>query len=150
MSTHLMKVRASRTHGRQHGSARKVDVSLDKAVAESVVVEHGQSSTIIPSSKSYVTAVCLSAVFGVLGVHHFYLGRYLEGVLDFSLAVLAYGLYLTGHPALALLVFMVDSLHTFIVTIMLLTGSIKDGDGHLVCYPGQRLGQGKKYNEGSK
>lgn len=119
-----------------------MDASLEKAVTEPVADDGSQSPAIIPSKKNYVTAVCLSAVFGVLGVHHFYLGRYLEGVLDFSLAVLAYGLYLTGHPGLALLVFMVDSLHTFIVTIMLLTGSIKDGDGHLVCYPGQRLGQG--------
>ena len=124
-----------------------MDVSLDKAVTESVVDDRVQSKTIIPSKKSYVIAVCLSGIFGVLGVHHFYLRRYFEGVLDLSLAVLAYALYLTGHPVLALLVFMVDSLHTFIVTIMLLTGSIKDGDGHLVCYPGQRLGQEKNKNE---
>ena len=111
------------------------------------VTAHGRSSGAhrsarevrTPSTKNYVVAVCLSAVFGVLGVHHFYLGRYLEGVLDLGLAVLTLCLYLMGHPGWALLVFAVDSLHTFIVTIMLLTGSIRDGRGHLVCYPGQRL-----------
>ena len=92
-----------------------------------------------PSTKNYVVAVSLSAIFGVLGVHHFYLGRHLEGLLDLGLALLTLWLYLTGHPGWALLVFAVDSLHTFIVTIMLLTGSIRDGRGHLVCYPGQRL-----------
>jgi len=93
----------------------------------------------VPSNKSYVVAVCLSGIFGVLGIHHFYLGRYLEGVFDLSLAITAWVLYLSGHPILAILVFAIDSIHTFIVTIMLLTGSIKDGQGHLVCYPGQRL-----------
>ena len=36
-----------------------------------------------PSEKSYVVAVCISAIFGVIGIHHFYLGRYIEGVIDF-------------------------------------------------------------------
>lgn len=116
---------------------------MNQAVNECVEGDRNQVTAIVPSDKNYVTAVCLSAVFGVLGVHHFYLGRILEGCLDLGLVVLAYALYLSGHPVLALVVFIVDSLHTFIVTIMLLTGSIKDGQGRLVCYPGQRLGQGK-------
>ncbi len=103
----------------------------------------GSISTIVPSEKNYITAVSLSAIFGVLGVHHFYLGRILEGFFDLGLAVLTIMLYVTGHPGLAMLVFMVDTLHTFIVTIMLLTGSIKDGQGRLVCYPVQRLAQEK-------
>lgn len=92
-----------------------------------------------PSEKKYITAVCLSGIFGVLGIHHFYLGRYLEGVIDLSLALIAFYLYSNGSFGWALAVFAVDFIHTFIVTIMLLTGSIKDGKGHIVCYPGQKL-----------
>lgn len=93
----------------------------------------------IPSDKNYIVAVSLSAIFGVMGIHHFYLGRYLEGLFDLGLAILTVVLYLSGYPLYGLLVFAIDSVHTFIVTVMLLTGSIKDGRGHLVCYPGQRL-----------
>jgi len=46
-----------------------------------------------------------------------------------------------GHPFWALLVAAIDAIHTFIVTIMLLTGSFRDGHGRLVCYPGQRLNE---------
>lgn len=92
-----------------------------------------------PSEKNYIVAVCLSAIFGVLGIHHFYLGRYLEGIIDLSLAILAFYLYINGHIGWAVLVFIIDSLHTFIITIMLLTGSLKDGKKHYICYPGQKL-----------
>jgi len=101
--------------------------------------ERNKSNQILPSEKNYAVAVSLSAIFGVVGVHHFYLGRYLEGLFDLGLMILALVLYLSGYPLWALLVFAIDSLHTLIVTIMLLTGSIKDGRGRLVCYPGQRL-----------
>lgn len=92
-----------------------------------------------PSEKSYVVAVCLSAIFGVIGVHHFYLGRYLEGVIDFGLFVTTIYFFFTGQIALALLVGAIDALHTFIITIMLLIGAFRDGKGKVVCYPGQRL-----------
>lgn len=92
-----------------------------------------------PSEKSYVVAVCLSAIFGVVGVHHFYLGRYVEGTIDFSLFVATLYFYFTGHFWWAVLFFVVDGLHTFIITIMLLTGSFTDGQGKIICYPGQRL-----------
>lgn len=118
-------------------------VSANMQVGASSLKNTELRSMIVASEKNYITAVCLSAIFGVLGVHHFYLGRILEGFLDLGLAVLTIVLYLTGHPVYAMLVFMVDTLHTFIVTIMLLTGSIKDGQGRLVCYPGQRLGREK-------
>lgn len=92
-----------------------------------------------PSDKNYVVAVCLSAIFGVVGVHHFYLGRYIEGIIDFSLLCLSIYFYATGQIGWAILFFIIDSLHTFIITIMLLTGSFKDGKGNIVCYPGQKL-----------
>jgi len=74
-----------------------------------------------PSDKSYVVAVCISAIFGVIGIHHFYLGRYIEGTVDFSLFVATLYFYFTGQLGWAALFFVVDGLHTFIITIMLLT-----------------------------
>jgi TM2 domain-containing membrane protein YozV len=92
-----------------------------------------------PSEKSYGIAVSLSAVFGVVGIQHFYLGRWFEAILDLGLAIATVTLFLVGEPLWALLVGAIDALHTFIVTIMLLTGSFRDGRGRLVCYPGQKL-----------
>ena len=92
-----------------------------------------------PSEKSYAVAVCISAIFGMMGIHHFYIGRYIEGVVDFSLFVATLYFYFTGQWMWAVLFFVVDGLHTFIITIMLLTGTFKDGKGNIICYPGQRL-----------
>lgn len=117
-----------------------IDTAPDTDLQQSEVDARRKRPVITPSDKNYVVAVSLAAIFGVLGIHHFYLGRYLEGLIDLGLAVLTFVLYLTGHPLLAILVFAIDTLHTFVVTIMLLIGSIKDGRGRLVCYPGQRLG----------
>jgi len=96
-----------------------------------------------PSDKSYVIAVCLSAVFGVVGIQHFYMGRYIEASLDLGMFLLTIYLFLTGQVGYALIVLVVDGLHTFVVTIMLLTGTFRDGEGNLICYPGQRLKQGE-------
>ena len=96
-----------------------------------------------PSDKSYAIAVTLSAIFGVVGIQHFYLGRWIEATIDLGLAIATVVLFLLGMPMWALLVGAVDALHTFIVTIMLLTGSFRDGHGRLVCYPGQRLDRGE-------
>jgi len=103
-------------------------------------LRHDQTET--PSKKSYGVAVSLSAVFGVLGIQHFYLGRWLEAFIDLGLAIATVVLFLMGEPLWAILVAAIDGIHTFIVTIMLLTGSFRDGHGHLVCYPGQKLGRG--------
>ena len=92
-----------------------------------------------PSEKSYVIAVCLSGIFGMVGIQHFYLGRYVEASLDLGMFILAVYFVLVGQNGLALLVFALDGLHTIVVTFMLLTGTFRDGDGRLVCYPGQRL-----------
>ena len=91
------------------------------------------------SKKSYVIAVCLSGIFGVVGIQHFYLERWIEAIVDFSLFVATIYLFLTGQFLLALLVGAIDALHTLIVTILLLTGSFNDGHGRRVCYPGQTL-----------
>jgi len=93
----------------------------------------------IKSEKSYAVAVSLSAVFGVLGIHHFYLNRYVEGVFDLGLSIYALYLFINGDIMLAAIAFAIDCIHTFVVTIMLLTGCAKDGAGHYVSYPGQQL-----------
>jgi len=94
------------------------------------------------SDKSYTIAVCLSAIFGVVGIQHFYLGRYVEATIDFGLFVATVYLFITGQILYAVGVGAVDALHTFIVTIMLLTGTFRDGSGRLVPYPGQKLTTG--------
>ena len=96
-----------------------------------------------PSDKSYTIAVCLSAVFGVVGIQHFYLGRLVEATIDLGLFVATIYFFLTGQFLLAFLVGAIDAIHTFIVTIMLLTGTFRDGRGRLVLYPGQKLKTGE-------
>ena len=94
------------------------------------------------SNKSYAIAVCLSAIFGVIGIQHFYLERWVEAILDLSAVVATIYLLFTGHIFWAILVAAADALHTLIVTILLLTGSFNDGHGKRVCYPGQKLAVG--------
>lgn len=91
------------------------------------------------SEKSYTVAVCLSGVFGILGIQHFYLGRYLEGFCDLGLSIFGYYSLMTGEVVLGVIALAIDGIHTFIVTILLLIGSFRDGQGNLVCYPGQKL-----------
>jgi TM2 domain-containing membrane protein YozV len=91
------------------------------------------------SKKSYAIAVCLSAVFGIIGVQHFYLGRYFLGLTDLSLSILAVYCFISGQFLYALLFLGLDFFHSLIITIRLLTGSFEDGEGCIVCYPGQEL-----------
>lgn len=95
-----------------------------------------------PSEKSYTIAVCLSAIFGVVGIQHFYLGRFVEATIDFVLFFATIYFFLQGEIVIAIVVGAIDGLHTFIVTIMLLTGTFHDGNGRLVMYPGQKLKTG--------
>jgi|TARA_B110000438_G_scaffold301491_1_gene356510 hypothetical protein len=91
------------------------------------------------SKKNYATAVCLSGVFGVLGIQHFYLGRWYEGLAD---VILTFGwlyYFAVDRPLVALAFLGADLLHTFISTIILLVGAYKDGTGAYVTYPGQKL-----------
>lgn len=93
-----------------------------------------------PSPKRYGTAVCLSAVLGFAGVQHFYLGRVGEGLLDVGLSLGWVACFVTGHFLLGALFLAADVVHAFATTILLLTGHFRDGNGRIVCYPGQRLG----------
>ena len=93
------------------------------------------------SPKSYATAVSLSGIFGFIGVQHFYLGRHIEGMVDLWLTVAwVYFFFIGDHIWLGLLALALDLGHSLVVTIMLLTGSFKDSEGRIVCYPGQELG----------
>ena len=50
------------------------------------------------SSKSYAVSVCLVGVFGTVGVHHFYLGRWLHGAFDLSLVIMTVGFLFIFWP----------------------------------------------------
>ncbi len=93
----------------------------------------------VPSSRSYAKAVILSGVFGFMGLQHFYLRRWGEGLLDLGLTAGWLWGFLTGHVLWGVVFLVVDSAHALFVTIALLTGSLRDGSGRLVCYPGQKL-----------
>ena len=88
------------------------------------------------SQKKYGVAVALAGVFGILGVHHLYLKRWGEAALDIGLTVTAIAL-MDSSPGIALAVFLLDVLHTVVVTSLLLIGKWRDGDGRIVAYPGQ-------------
>ena len=91
------------------------------------------------SQKKYGKAVILSGIFGVIGIHHFYLGRKLMGLLDFSLFVgTILFIYIFDMLLIGITFFIVDLIHTVIVTYWLLTGQYKDGKGKLVAFPGQK------------
>ena len=81
------------------------------------------------SPKSYGIAVMLCGIFGILGVHHFYLGDWLHGLADVALVVLAVGFAMQGYPDLALLVFLIDGLHTIIIFYFLIIEKWRDGQG---------------------
>lgn len=89
------------------------------------------------SSKSYTVAVIISAIFGILGIHHFYLERWGMGLFDLSLSIGGFGLLLMGYN-IGLLVLFIDFVHTIYVTYKLLVGEYKDGEGKIIPYPGQK------------
>ncbi len=93
-------------------------------------------SSNVASDRKYGIAVCLCAIFGLLGFHHFYLGRFAHGLLDLSMTIGAVVLLMMDNPlGIALLV--VDIIHTLVITVMLLIGAYRDGNGNIVPYPGQ-------------
>ena len=90
------------------------------------------------SDKSYGTSVAICAVFGVIGIHHFYVERWLMGFLDFGLFVLTITLFVMGYTGLGILVALIDATHTVFVTYKLLVGEYKDGQGRIIAYPDQK------------
>ena len=114
-------------------------LSVSDSVADRRLTQDQKLNQTRVSDKSYVIAVCLSGIFGTLGIQHFYLERWIEAILDFSAFFVAVYLFFTGHVLWSFLVILADALHTLIVTILLLIGKFNDGHGRRVCYSGQRL-----------
>jgi len=106
---------------------------------ESNILDQSQ----VTSSKSYGIAVCLSAIFGILGIHHFYLERFGMGVFDLALSLIGFWLVISGNYW-GVLFLGIDALHTIYVTYKLLVGEYADGDGRFVAYPGQKNFQQSK------
>lgn len=99
--------------------------------------EYGESQI---SPKSYGVAVALSGIFGVVGIHHFYLGNWLHGLIDFGLLVFGIIFLSSDDPMTAWIgafLLFVDVIHTIVVTYRLFVGKCRDGKGFLVAYPGQ-------------
>ena len=96
-----------------------------------------------PSKKSYGVAVCFSGVFGLLGIQHFYLGRYLLGFLDLGLSVGAFAFIFFGETTpniiFGMILLLIDVVHSVYVLVKLLAGEYEDGEGRLVMYPGQKI-----------
>ena len=94
------------------------------------------------SPKSYGVSVMLSMIFGIVGIHHFYMGNWLHGLLDLSLFVMAfYCLFFNSEPeivGIGCILIIIDIIHTIMVTYMLFIGRCRDGDGLLIFYPGQK------------
>lgn len=84
------------------------------------------------SDKSYGTAVILCGVFGILGVHHFYLGNIWHGLADLGLVILFFWCLSTGNIGLAYLALMLDVLHTAIAFYLLIVERWRDGTGRRV------------------
>ena len=86
------------------------------------------------SSKSYTLSVCLVGVFGTLGFHHFYLGRWLHGVFDLSLVIMTVSFLFIFWP-LAVVTLVLDIIHTVYFMYKLIVGEYRDGAGGFVSIP---------------
>ncbi len=94
------------------------------------------------SDKKYGISVALCGVFGLLGIHHFYLGKWLHGLIDFSLTITGCYFAMSNDSDQIILgwsILAIDYIHTIIITIMLLIGAYKDSKGKVITYPGQQL-----------
>jgi hypothetical protein len=91
------------------------------------------------SDKSFTTAVVLAAVFGLLGIHHFYVGRVGHGLFDIGMTILGVYLIWTGANAesdgrvvLGFMIIVLDYIHTVYFMYRLIVGTYKDGSGKLI------------------
>ncbi len=96
-----------------------------------------------PSEKSYAVAVCFAGVCGLLGIQHFYLGRYALGFFDLGLSVGAMAFFFLGDSTADFvfggILLAIDAIHSIYVLVKLLAGEYEDGEGRLVMYPGQKV-----------
>lgn len=86
------------------------------------------------SSKNYGVAIALCGVFGLLGIHHFYLGNWLHGLFDAGLFFLFFALFGAGLLTLAYLILFIDALHSILIFYKLIVGNQRDGNGRLVTW----------------
>ena len=86
------------------------------------------------SKKSYGVAVTLCGIFGTLGVHHFYIGNWLHGLIDLALFIAFIILIMNGSLGLGLLVLGIDVFHTLFVFYKLITGNQNDRHGRLITW----------------
>ncbi len=89
------------------------------------------------SDKSYVTTVILCGIFGMLGIHHFYINNWIHGLFDLSIFVLGVSFLYSSNTAVwsvGLLLLIIDFLHTCFVTYMLIAELQLDGNGKLIVY----------------
>ena len=74
-----------------------------------------------------------------MGIHHFYVGRWTMGLLDLGLFIVVVYCYVNNHSLSAAHIYVIDLVHTIIVTYLLLIGKYKDGQGKLITFPGQQV-----------
>lgn len=84
------------------------------------------------SDKSYGTAIILCGIFGILGVHHFYLENFIHGIIDFGMFVGAILLFVLGFPLLGLALLAADAIHSVTVFYLLITEQARDGQGNVL------------------
>ncbi|MEK9843988.1 TM2 domain-containing protein [Thalassospira sp.] len=92
------------------------------------------------SKRSFAVAVSLCGIFGLLGIHHFYLRNIVHGLIDFLMFITAIVCLLNDDPIWVFLgvpILLIDFGHTMWVMYHLFVGKTKDGDGKIVAYPGQ-------------
>ena len=101
----------------------------------------GQGAGASVSDRKYGVAVMLCGIFGILGVHHFYLGNHLNGLFDLGLFigmiicfVLAGGQDGGTLAMLGIAFLLTDIIHTMAVFYLLIVGKQRDGQGRLVTY----------------
>lgn len=94
------------------------------------------------SPKSYGVTIILIWAFGLLGLHHFYLRNWLHGLFDFGLFVFGFSfLFLSNNPSInsiGLVLIIIDIIHSFYITYLVIVGRCRDGNGLLLAYPGQK------------
>lgn len=85
------------------------------------------------SSKKYGVAVGLCGVFGMFGIHHFYIGNILHGIFDLSLLIIGIVLFsISEYEGLGALLLVIDAIHTVVIFFRLITENQKDGYGKII------------------
>ena len=84
------------------------------------------------SPKSYGTAIALCGLFGTIGVHHFYLEDWWHGVADLGLFTLMVIFFIQGYEGVAVLILLVDVIHTIVIFYFLIIEKWRDGKGRAI------------------